>query len=134
MLYEVITLKMVLRSYQLLRNGQTLDLGFEFYAPQTTQAADGRRLMFGWMGLPDEQEASQPTIAHGWIHTMTCPRELTLKEGKLYQLPVAELSALRRDALAWQGIASQAPALPARSAELILKADGPFSLNRNNFV
>lgn len=30
-----------------------LDLGFEFYAPQTTETADGRRLMFGWLGMPD---------------------------------------------------------------------------------
>lgn len=107
---------------------EELDLGFEFYAPQTTLAADGRRLMFGWMGLPDEHEASQPTIAHGWIHCMTCPRELTLRDGKLYQLPVAELSALRREPLAWQGIADEAPPLPARSAELHLKPEGPFSL------
>ncbi|HFV7060033.1 TPA: sucrose-6-phosphate hydrolase, partial [Escherichia coli] len=29
-----------------------LDAGFEFYAPQTMEAPDGRRLLVGWMGVP----------------------------------------------------------------------------------
>ncbi len=33
-----------------------LDAGFEFYAPQTTLAEDGRRLLIGWMGVPDGQD------------------------------------------------------------------------------
>ncbi|KGI61591.1 glycosyl hydrolase family 32 [Enterobacter sp. UCD-UG_FMILLET] len=33
-----------------------LDAGFEFYAPQTTVAEDGRRIMIGWMGVPDGEE------------------------------------------------------------------------------
>ncbi|MCZ5911327.1 glycosyl hydrolase family 32, partial [Escherichia coli] len=38
-----------------------LDAGFEFYAPQTTLAEDGRRLLFGWMGVPDQDEEAHPT-------------------------------------------------------------------------
>jgi beta-fructofuranosidase len=53
-----------------------LDAGFEFYAPQTTLAADGRRILIGWMGVPDGEEMLQPTRTQGWIHQMTCPREL----------------------------------------------------------
>lgn len=53
-----------------------LDSGFEFYAPQTMQADDGRRLLVGWMGVPDGDEMHQPTRAQGWIHQMTCVREL----------------------------------------------------------
>jgi beta-fructofuranosidase len=42
------------------------------------QASDGRRLLVGWMGVPDGEEMLQPTRAHGWIHQMTCLRELEL--------------------------------------------------------
>ncbi|MBR7309712.1 glycosyl hydrolase family 32, partial [Klebsiella pneumoniae] len=40
-----------------------LDAGFEFYAPQTTLAEDGRRILIGWMGVPDGEEMLQPTRA-----------------------------------------------------------------------
>ncbi|PWC10950.1 sucrose-6-phosphate hydrolase [Brenneria corticis] len=106
-----------------------LDLGFEFYAPQTTSSEDGRRLLFGWMAIPDENEFFAPTIAHGWIHTMTCPRELTLREGKLYQRPARELQQLRTQHFAWQGVADYAPPLPVNSAEIALTAQGEFQLD-----
>lgn len=65
-----------------------LDYGFDFYAPQTTQAPDGRRLLVGWMGLP---EIDYPTDQHGWAHCLTLPRELTLENGRLIQRPAREL-------------------------------------------
>ena len=64
-----------------------LDRGFEFYAPQTTQDSQGRRLLFGWLGLPEENEMSQPTIPYGWIHQMSCPAGAVLA-GRL-ALPAA---------------------------------------------
>ncbi|RLM21407.1 glycosyl hydrolase family 32 [Brenneria alni] len=106
-----------------------LDLGFEFYAPQTTESEDGRRLMFGWMAIPDENEFFEPTIAHGWLHTMTCPRELTLREGKLYQQPVRELQQLRTQHYTWHGVANYAPPLAVDSAEVTLTSQGEFQLN-----
>lgn len=76
-----------------------LDRGFEFYAPQTTLDETGRRILIGWLGMPEEREDAHPTIEHKWIHAMTLPRELTLKEGKLYQKPVEELKMLRKEAV-----------------------------------
>ncbi|WP_100374260.1 glycoside hydrolase family 32 protein [Bacillus sp. FJAT-45037] len=73
-----------------------MDRGFEFYAPQTTEDEKGRRILFGWLGMPEEREEDHPTIEHKWIHAMTIPRELRLTEGKLYQLPVEELKQLRQ--------------------------------------
>ena len=105
-----------------------LDAGFEFYAPQTTLAADGRRLLFAWMGIPDEDELYQPTVAYGWIHTMTCPRELSLIDGKVIQRPARELQVLRREYRQWQGRAQEAPALSIRSAEMIVDVSAPFIL------
>ncbi len=59
------------------------------------QADDGRRLLVGWMGVPDGDEMHQPTRAQGWIHQMTCVRELEWQAGTLYQRPLRELVALR---------------------------------------
>lgn len=107
-----------------------IDHGFEFYAAQTTESEDGRRLLFGWLGLPDDNELSHPTIAYGWVDHMTCPRELTFENNKLYQRPVKELSALRiGDGISWQGIASDAPQLSAISAELWIDVTAPFRLS-----
>jgi len=104
-----------------------LDLGFEFYAPQTTLTDDGRRLLIGWMGIPDGDEFFQPTIQNGWLHTMTCPRELTLVAGKIMQKPARELQQLRRDEQAWQGIADDCPPLDITKAETEIVTEQAFS-------
>ncbi len=45
-----------------------LDAGFEFYAPQTMEAPDGRRLLVGWMGfLMAKRCCSQPESIIGSI-------------------------------------------------------------------
>jgi beta-fructofuranosidase len=99
-----------------------LDLGFEFYAPQTTETVDGRRLMFGWLGMPDDNELAHPTIKYGWVDSMTCPRELFLRNNKLYQLPAEELQQLRQGhANRWQGNAADAPTWSGVSAELLIE-------------
>ncbi|MDQ0230367.1 glycoside hydrolase family 32 protein [Metabacillus malikii] len=71
-----------------------LDRGFDFYAPQTMKAPDGRRLLVGWMGLP---EIEYPTDENGWAHCLTIPRELQLKDDRLIQKPVAELTKSRKE-------------------------------------
>ncbi|MFJ7754652.1 glycoside hydrolase family 32 protein [Peribacillus muralis] len=73
---------------------QELDAGFDFYAPQTTLSPDGRRLLVGWMGLP---EIEYPTDSEGWAHCLTIPRELSIKDGILYQQPVRELKEKRKN-------------------------------------
>ncbi|WP_101842932.1 sucrose-6-phosphate hydrolase [Halobacillus sp. Marseille-P3879] len=72
-----------------------LDRGFEFYAPQTTLDDKGRRILIGWMGVPEQNEAAQPTVENGWVHQMTLPRQLALQKGKLYQRPLEEFKQLR---------------------------------------
>ncbi|WP_312692103.1 sucrose-6-phosphate hydrolase [Kosakonia sp.] len=106
-----------------------LDSGFEFYAPQTTLTADGRRLLVGWMGVPDGEEMLQPTVANGWIHQMTCLRELTSRDGKLLQQPIVELQALRGEEQSWQGTADRLPALDAQRLELVLECDAGVTLD-----
>ncbi len=73
-----------------------LDRGFDFYAPQTFLDESGRTILYGWMGITDELEEYQPTIANGWVHALTLPRELELRDGKIFQKPVEELKQLRK--------------------------------------
>lgn len=79
-----------------------LDRGFEFYAPQTTEDEKGRRILIGWMGMPEEED--MPTVEYGWIHMLTLPRVLELKEKKIYQNPPEELKALRKEILFNKGL------------------------------
>lgn len=69
-----------------------LDRGFDFYAPQTTESNDGRKILIGWMGLP---EIEYPSDENGWAHCLTIPRELILNNDKLIQKPIRELKQLR---------------------------------------
>lgn len=70
------------------------DYGFDFYAPQTFKAPDGRRIIIGWMGIGDIPYTN-PTTELGWQHCLTVPCELTLAgNGKLRREPVAELEKL----------------------------------------
>lgn len=74
----------------------SLDYGTDFYAPQTMQTGDGRRIMVAWMHSwdmkiePKEQQ---------WNGMMTIPRELELKKGILCQNPVRELENYRTEAV-----------------------------------
>lgn len=67
-----------------------VDLGENFYAPNTMEDEKGRRLMWGWIpGFKENQ---------GWQSAITIPRKLSLTEdGRLIQEPVEELQALRSD-------------------------------------
>lgn len=73
-----------------------LDRGFDFYAPQTFEDSKGRRIVIGWMGVPDAVEHKNPTVDNFWQHQLTIPRELVLRNDKVYQIPVVELEALRK--------------------------------------
>ncbi|MEN4981211.1 sucrose-6-phosphate hydrolase [Erwinia billingiae] len=106
-----------------------IDAGFEFYAPQTTLANDGRRLLVGWMGVPDGEEMLQPTTEAKWIHQMTCVRELSARDGRLYQLPAAELQQLRFGEKVYHGSADYAPTLDARRIEILLEAESGVTID-----
>lgn len=72
-----------------------MDRGHDFYAPQSFVAADGRRIVMGWM---DMWESPMPGKQEGWAGSLTLPRELSLgSQGQLLQNPAAELTTLRAD-------------------------------------
>ena len=73
------------------------DAGFDFYAPQTFRTAGGRRILIGWMGMPDEKYYTNLTVEDGWQHCFTIPREITARNGRILQMPVRELERYRHN-------------------------------------
>ena len=80
-----------------LKNFREWDRGFDFYAPQTFLDEQGRRILIGWIGMPDDPGQSNPTVKDGWQNALTVPREVFLKDEKVMQYPVEELSGLRKE-------------------------------------
>lgn len=66
-----------------------IDYGFDFYAPQTTKAMDGRQIMIAWMHSWDNEIKLEE---QKWNGIMTIPREIELRDGKLFQNPVREIA------------------------------------------
>lgn len=79
-----------------------IDLGKEFYAPQTLQAPNGRRIMMGWcnMWVGEGREHFTTfgnTSSEGWCGHMSLPRELHINEDLcLTVTPVPETALLRQ--------------------------------------
>ncbi|MCR4952364.1 MAG: glycoside hydrolase family 32 protein [Solobacterium sp.] len=74
---------------------QLVDSGIDFYATQTLLSEDGRRIMSAWMQNWD-------SIVHTirplrWFGQMALPREIHVKDGRLFQEPVRELEKLRKN-------------------------------------
>lgn len=81
-----------------LNEFQEWDKGFDFYAPQTFEDNQGRRILVGWMGMPDCDEFyKNPTVQYGWQHAFTMPRVLSMKNGKVFQNPLEEMKQLRKE-------------------------------------
>ena len=72
---------------------QAIDYGLDFYAPQSLETPDGRRVMIAWMQNWATCH-SQPEKFR-WFGQMTLPRELKIVDGRMYQNPVRELEACR---------------------------------------
>lgn len=68
-----------------------MDHSDNYYAPNCTVGAGGRRMMWGWIrGFKEGQ---------GWNGALTLPRELRLTGGELRQRPAEELEKLRTQRL-----------------------------------
>lgn len=82
------------RDFHRLTDFRPIDWGSDYYAPQSFEAPDGRRIMLAWMGSFGITAASQAT--DGWCGQMTVHREVTLDANdRLVSAPIAELAKLR---------------------------------------
>lgn len=70
------------------------DRGHNFYAPQTFQAPDGRRLVFGWMSPFTEPIPMQDD---SWCGQLTIPRIVSIAGDHLRTQPVHEFNQLDSD-------------------------------------
>lgn len=97
-----------------------LDRGFDFYAPQSFKVRD-RLIMFGWMSAMNEDaERAVPTVREGWLHALTLPREIVLRNGRLYQIPLSELQGLRQQGVQAEVQEHGSWQLPSLQAEIII--------------
>ncbi len=76
------------------------EYGLDFYAPETVYSADGRRIAVGWLQSWDNRLTPDSFL---WSGIMSIPRELTLRNGTLYQNPVRELELFRSGYIRFKG-------------------------------
>ncbi|MBR2943098.1 MAG: glycoside hydrolase family 32 protein [Clostridia bacterium] len=106
---------------------QVIDDGVDYYAMQTVLMPDGRRVMIAWMQnwdalehLPDEK----------WFGQMSLPREICLKNGRLYQQPIRELESLRVNTVRHTGVAvgerTELPGVCSRCADMEIALSGAY--------
>lgn len=84
---------------------QPVDHGLNFYAPQTTRAPDGRRIMIGWMD--NWETCKEAPRRHPWYAQMSTPRELRMEKGRLMQRPVREFESLWQDTVCHERVTVQ---------------------------
>lgn len=78
-----------------------LDSGLDFYAPQTLETPDGRRVLIGWMQNWDH---CYPPEDAPWYGQMSLPRELFWQGETLCQRPVRELDNARQLRVEHRGV------------------------------
>ncbi|MBE5996129.1 MAG: glycoside hydrolase family 32 protein [Lachnospiraceae bacterium] len=81
---------------------QAIDYGLDFYAPQTLRTEDGRRVMIAWM--QNWETSSSVSRTARFMGQMTLPRELHVRDGRLYQEPVRELEKYRKTKVGYRNI------------------------------
>ena len=74
-------------------NLQAIEYGTDFYATQTLETPDGRRIMIAWMQSWESSGCKVKELP--FFGQMTLPRELRVVDGRLIQNPVRELEAYR---------------------------------------
>ena len=86
------------QAFEQLTEYRPVDWGHNFYAPQSFEAPDGRRIVYGWLGSFTIPVATQES--DGWCGQLTVPREFTLDEKlRLRNYPIAEIERLRTETI-----------------------------------
>lgn len=104
---------------------QTLDYGFDFYAPQTFYGTKSN-VMIGWIGMPDNDYID---FYDDWNQTLSMPRKLKFTDGKMIQYPIHEILSLRCDKKVFNTNIS----LP-KSCNIEFNVESDFVIALNNVV
>ena len=101
---------------------QSCDYGLDFYAAQTMETADGRRVMIGWMQSWDNHMCPTGFL---WSGMNTIPRELFMENGRVCQRPVREIEQYRKNKVCYESIAlendSSLKGICGRSIDLLIE-------------
>ena len=113
-------------------SNHAVDYGIDFYAPQTILTPDGRRVMIGWMQNWDTCNLRTESIP--WYGQMTIPRELSVRDGILYQTPVRAFLELRGKRTSYSDVQVtdgeiQLPGIDGRFIDLELEISAQDSAN-----
>lgn len=103
-----------------------LDFGSNFYASQSFEHA-GRRIMIGWISDFYNEHVLYPNGVYG---SMSIPRELHIKNGRLYMEPVAEIYELLEETIYRGSDSKRSFRIPGNSyyAKLELASDTDFEI------
>jgi beta-fructofuranosidase len=102
-----------------------LENGFDFYAPQTLFSPESKNIIIAWMYTFGERIITDANnLDHGWSHCMTLPREISIKDGKLYQNPVKSLEKYRKNEIIYDNFDRDFFTLENnKCSEIIISAD-----------
>ncbi|MCF7930810.1 MAG: GH32 C-terminal domain-containing protein [Acholeplasmataceae bacterium] len=78
-----------------------IDSGHHFYAPQTLKDDLNRVIMIAWMEIWGDPKFTHD-LGHKWQGALTFPREITIKDKKLYQYPIQEIINYRQNTLKFE--------------------------------
>ena len=83
-------------------NVHSVDYGLDFYAAQTVESPDGRRIMVAWMRNWTNATCQPQGVRY--CGEMTVPRELSVRENSLIQNPVRELERYRTEPVLYRNV------------------------------
>ena len=81
---------------------QAVDYGIDFYAHQTIETQDNRRVMIAWMQNWDACAIRAHDEA--WAGQMTLPREIWIENNRLYQKPTKEYENCLKNKVEYKGV------------------------------
>ncbi len=84
-----------------IKHEDEIDGGLDFYAPQVLKLRGDEVIMIAWM---QTWSRSMPTAIDGWAGACTLPRRLSLKNGRLIQIPIKEIEKYRKNAVEYTDV------------------------------
>ncbi len=109
---------------------ETLDYGYDFYAPHSFIDEQGRRILIAWLGLPDSPYKNL-TIQEGYQNALSLPRELKNISHKIYQYPIQEILDLAYNTQTVH-VTSNPTVLPSKASHMLVKnINSSFKFNIN---
>lgn len=115
---------------------KAIDYGIDFYAPQTLETLDGRRVMIGWMQNWTTSNCQKP--GQKYFGEMTFPRELFVKNGCVCQKPVEEIESYRCNKVTYRSVKVNGevilPEVSGRVIDMTVKVKAAETEKFSNFT